>query len=443
MEKKNISSEKEKRIYRNIFAIVSAMVFVLAMTAFGVVSFLDEDATVSESENRKLKERPPFSLSALLNGGWTQEFENYYSDTFPFREMFINLNSKISGVLTQFGGKDDNVIINYDKEDSDFVGEGIELGVESTTTKTPEKDTPKNDKEDVEGTFKGSILVTGKMALEIFTGSDKMINDYSDLVNATYAAMPENVKFYSMLVPTASEFYSGKTYSEGIHSQKKYIDRTYEKMSDGIIKIDVYSKLEDKTKEYIYFRTDHHWTARGAHLGYEAFCDVSGNIPVKLDELETGKIDDFVGSLYKTSNAEVLKKNPDFVEYFKTRVDVKATVYADAKMQNGQSVFVVARKVNSTNKYLAFIGGDQPLEKIVTSNKNGKKILVIKESYGNALVPFLCDNYEEIYVVDPRKTTFDLTKFVEEQNIDEVLMINYSFAMANSTFSNALYKMIK
>ena len=111
-------------------------------------------------------------------------------------------------------------------------------------------------------------------------------------------------------------------------------------------------------------------------------------------------------------------------------------------MENGRKVFVVARAVNSDNKYLAFIGGDQPLEKIVTSNKNGKKILVIKESYGNALVPFLCDNYEEVYVVDPRKTNFNLASFVKNQSIDEVLMINYTFAMANETYKNALQAML-
>ena len=76
-------------------------------------------------------------------------------------------------------------------------------------------------------------------------------------------------------------------------------------------------------------------------------------------------------------------------------------------------------------------------------SENGKKILVIKESYGNALVPFLCDNYEEVYVVDPRKTNFDLTEFVEAQSIGEVLMINYTFAMANETYKEALLSMIK
>lgn len=437
--------DREKRIYRNLFAMLSSFCFVVILAFFGVISFLDVDATVSESENRKLAEKPEFSFSALFDGTYTQDFENYYSDTFPLRESFMSLSGKVTKFLTQFGGKDDNVIISYDKNDADFVGEGIELttkpGETEKPTEKPEDTTKK--KGEVEGSFKGSILISGKRAMEIFTGSAKMSKSYADLVNKTASVMPENVKFYNMLVPTASEFYSGNTYSSGIHSQKNIISSSYSQMSENIVKIDSYSRLEEKDKEYIYFRTDHHWTARGAYYGYLAFCEASGNEPVDINGLETGKIEDFVGTLYKASNADVLKKNPDYVEYFKTRVDVDAQVYENSKMENGRKVFVVARAVNSDNKYLAFIGGDQPLEKIVTSNKNGKKILVIKESYGNALVPFLCDNYEEVYVVDPRKTNFDLAEFVEKQSIGEVLMINYTFAMANETYKEALLSMIK
>ncbi len=437
--------EREKRIYKNIFALLSTVVFVVVLAFFGVASFTDVDPTVSKSENRKLAEKPTFTWAGLFDGSFGESFENYYSDTFPLREDFMALNSKVTAFLTQFGGKDDNVLISYDKNDSDFGGEGIELttkeGETEKETEKAEKTTKK--KEDIEGSFKGSVLVSGKRAMEIFTGSAEMSKKYSALVNRVYSSMPEDVKFYSMIVPTASEFYSGNTYSSGIHSQLKVIDDSYAKMDKNIVTIDAYSRLEEKTDDYIYFRTDHHWTARGAYEGYLAFCEKSGNAPVDIEELETGKIGGFVGSLYKASNASVLKKNPDSVEYFKTRVDVDANVYDDSKMENGKKVFVVARAVNSDNKYLAFIGGDQPLEKIVTSNKNGKKILVIKESYANALVPFLCDNYEEVFVVDPRRTSFNLPELVEREAIAEVLMINYTFALDNRTFSDALENMIK
>lgn len=439
-------TSKEKKIYENIFAFLSISVFLLISVFFGFMSMVDVDETISEKENRVLASKPDFSWSSLFNGTFTKDFENYYSDTFPLRDSFMEINNYITKILTQFGGKEENVIISYEKYDSDFVGEGIDFGIEiendnGNKGNTEEKDNHNHSTEN-EVSFKGSILISGTRAMEVFMNSSTMTSNYASLVNKTAAAMPEGVQFYSMIAPTSVEFYGTKNYSSGVYSQKDAINSAYSKIDNSVIKIDAYSYLNKVTDEYIYFRTDHHWTARGAYQGYLAFCNATQQTPVKLEELETGKIDNFVGSLYKASNADVIKKNPDYVEYFKTRVDVNATVYANGEMKNGKPCYVVARAVNSDNKYLAFIGGDQPLEKIVTSNKNGKKILVIKESFGNALVPFLCDNYEEVYVLDPRKTNFDLPEFVEKQGIGEVLMINYSFAMANKTFSDSLYSMI-
>ncbi|MBE6782710.1 MAG: hypothetical protein E7536_01705 [Ruminococcaceae bacterium] len=428
---------KEKRIYSRVFALVAVFLFMFALAILGVISAVDVDKTVSDSENRTLATMPEFSWSALLDGSFMKDFEAYYSDTFPLRDMFMQLNTKITSVLTQFGGKEDTVLITYEKHDSDFVGEGVDLGVEGEQAPSQNHHASED-----EVAVKGAILLSGTRAMEVFTNSSAITDSYSALVNKTAQSMPAGVQFYSMIVPTSVEFYGTETYTSGAHSQKTAINDAYSKMDNSIIKIDVYPYLEKTADQYIYFRTDHHWTARGAYQGYLAFCDKTKQTPVALDALETGKIENFVGSLYSASNADVLKENPDYVEYFKTRVDVTGTVYPDSSLTNGQPFYIVARAVNSDNKYLAFIGGDQPLEKIVTSNKNGKKILVIKESYGNALVPFLCDNYEEVYVVDPRKTNFNLPEFVEQQGIGEVLMINYSFAMSNKTFSDAMYSML-
>ncbi len=445
----NETNEREKHIYKRIFAIISSFLFVIFFLLFGIISFLDKDAVVSEKENRKLAEKPKFTFSALFDGTYITDFENYYSDTFPLRDSFINLNKKITGVLTQFGGKDDNVIISINKDDGGN-GEGVELSTKENKTenKTESKTENKTEKKtrtvkETEGSVKGALLISGKRAMEIFTFVKSTSESYAKLVNKVADSMPENVNVYSLLAPTSVEFYGGRTYCTGVHSQKTAIDTAYKAMNKRVKTVDAYSFLEEAEDEYIYFRTDHHWTARGAYCGYKAFCEASGNTPVDINVLETGKIDGFVGSLYKTSNANVLKDNPDYVEYFKTRVDVDGKVYQSSEMKDGIKFFIVARSVNSSNKYLAFIAGDQPLEKIVTSNKNGKKILVTKESYGNALVPFLCDNYEEVYVVDPRNINFNLPKFMKDNSIENILMINYTFAMSNKRFCDALGEMIK
>ncbi len=426
-----------KKLYKS-----SVVTFAACLVLFGFISAVDKNKTVSEEENRALAEKPKFSFSSLFSGKYTVEFENFYSDNFPARSFFISCNNKISDVFTRFSAGDDGeVMISTEKKDEDFIGEGVDLlgdkkkqGMkENTAAVTP----------DSEASIQGSILIAGNRALEIYYHSDENAKNYASIISKTAKAMPEGVKFYSMLCPTAIEFYGTAQYREGVHSQRDSIQKIYSMYDPAVITVDAYSNLVDKVTDYIYFRTDHHWTARGAYCGYKAFCDVSGNTATPLESFATHKLDGFVGSLYKTSQASVLKENPDYVECFDLSVDAQNMVYPTKDMisTDGVPTYVVAREVNDSNKYLAFIAGDQPLEKITTSVKNGKKALVIKESYGNAFVPFLCNNYEEVYVTDPRWINMNLTDFVATNGINDVIAVNYMFAIGNKTYCNALNSM--
>lgn len=441
-------AEKEERnishLVLKILYAASALLFTGVLLVFGVISFVDEDKLISQAENRALAQKPAFTLSALFSGEYTVAFENYYSDNFPARDLFIGVNSKIKDVLTRFSaGENTDVIISVDKSDDDFAGEGVDLG---NNTETPDntdgiKENTASVTPDNETSVKGSIILSGNRAMEIYTYNDSDADKYAAVINKTAAAMPEGVKFYSLVAPTAVEFYGTKTYREGAHSQRDAIKNIYSKLDENVISVDAYSSLVEKSEEYIYFRTDHHWTARGAYYAYTAFCNTAGVTAPKIESFATHKIEDFVGSLYRSSQAEALKKNPDYVECFELLVDAANTVYSTPEMNDGIDTYIVAKKVNGDNKYLAFISGDQPLEKIKTSVANGKKILVLKESFGNAFVPFLCNNYEEIYVVDPRKIDMYLPDFVKENGIQEVLAINYCFGISNSKYCNELEKL--
>lgn len=497
----SLSGTKVKSALK-ISNIITNALFCVIIVGVGVFALLLPKPVYSESEKRELEKKPEFTLENIASGNYTDSFDRYFSDTFPGRDGLVDLAATlrtfkgvrgfVKGGTTIHSG-DDNMYSTEEKEveideskfqnadeikignendsilEDGFVpGQIVESGsgenTENTESEIPGKensdangeystDTAKEEEEFKEppgakgpaGEKRGSLYVVGGTALELFRGNETSSKVYAEAINTYAKYMPESINIYDLVVPTHTEFALPVSDRSVSNEQKPIIDIIKDNLSERVKFVDAYASLRRhyENGEYLYFRTDHHWTARGAYEGYLAFCENSENEPVDINELETGKIENFVGSLYKASNAGVLKKNPDFVEYFKTRVDVDAKVYDDDKMENGKKVFVVARAVNSDNKYLAFIGGDQPLEKIVTSNKNGKKVLVIKESYGNALVPFLCDNYEEVYVVDPRKTSFDLVSFVEKNLIGEVLMINYTFAMDNKTFSEALESMIK
>lgn len=429
--------------------IVSAVLFSLTLFITGFISVVDKDKTVSKAENRALAKRPEFSFAALKDGSYTVDFENYYSDNFPARDFFIKVNRKISEVLTQFSAGDDGeVIVSVERKDGDFAGEGVDLG--QKTTETSAESTTQGMKEntadvtpDEEASVRGSIIISGSRAMEIYSYSESSVRNYANIINSAAKAMPEGTKFYSLIAPTAVEFYGTKTYRTGQHSQHDAIKNAYDMLDDSIIKVDAYSALVDKTKEYIYFRTDHHWTARGAYYAYDAFCKASGNDAPAITDFKTHNIEGFVGSLYRSTQSSALKKDPDYVECFELLVNAKNTVYTSQAMNDGTSTYIVANKVSGDNKYLAFISGDQPLEKITTDVKNGKKILVLKESFGNAFVPFLCNNYEEVYVVDPRKIDMDLPEFVKANGIQEVLAVNYSFGLSNKTYCKALNNLIK
>lgn len=436
----------------NYVAVAAIALFALPILFLGLYSGLDTDATVSEIEKRNLKTKPEFSFSALFSGSYTKDFEEYYSDTFPFRDFFLNVNKKITSPFTENSGGDGLSIVGKN-DGGDQLGGGeadIPLNPDLTAPSSSENvsesesegDVTQEDMNDHEIQTRGYVIIdqTRKAAMELYT-ADSRNKDYAAVMNALAAKLPKS-QVYVLLAPTSIEFYSPDKYHSGNQSQKKGIAMAYDAMNNNIKKVDAYSQIARHTSEYIYFRTDHHWTARGAYYGYTAFAKAAGLTPKPLSSYQSGKIDGFVGSLYGATQNEILKNNPDYVEYFLPQTNAVGVYSYDAAMTNQIPLEIVRTEVQNSNKYLAFIQGDTPVAKITTDNKNGKKVIVVKESYGNALVPFLIENYEEIYVTDPRKIDMNLPAFIEEHGIQDVLMVNYAFAPYNSGYMKSLKKMV-
>ena len=313
----------------------------------------------------------------------------------------------------------------------------------------PELDTP----EESDASYAGSVVVVGDRAMEIPTRLDDLITSYAGAVGNLAAAMGPDVRTISLITPNGGEFYSPESLHTGEHSQKDMIDLCYSKMAPNIVTVDAYAKLRNHTDEYIYFRTDHHWTQLGAYYAYTAFCETAGFEAVPLEDFETGRYDNFVGSMYTFTKgypqSDVLKNNPDYLDYYLPIYETHARYYADATLQNGVPVSVVYTKMDSAvdNKYLCFIGGDTPIC-IIESTAKGGTCLVLKESYGNALVPFLTSHYSKIIVVDPRefnrdgKPSLDLTQFAAEQAVDDLLVINYPYMINSKAYVRWLERLV-
>lgn len=312
-------------------------------------------------------------------------------------------------------------------------------GNEVTQITQPPTTTPEN--EDIGKSANQYILVKGTSAMEMYDINRPKLEGYSDIINRFAAKVPQ-VKTFVMLAPTSIEFYGPESYRTGLKSQREGIKIAYDRLNNSITPVDVWSELSQKTNDYIYFRTDHHWTAKGAYCGYKALSKVAGFTPTPLESYRVDIVEDFVGSMYRYTQNDIIKNNPDYVEYFYSSTMADAMVFEDVFMTEGKSIRLIYNEIKDDNKYMVFVQGDHPLVKIRTETKNGQKIAVIKESYGNALIPFLIDNFEEIYVIDPRKIDMKLDVFVKGEGINNILFINYMQAPTNNVYIESLTNLV-
>lgn len=472
------------------FHIVLLVLTLLAVLTVTAISVFDTDPTFSELENRKLAQRPNFSLSSLLDGSFISAFETYYSDTFPGREKMLELNRSLNKFYYYSGpSEEDSMLVISGNTGAENGGESLhdvqqeqaeQAKSDETPADSPQTDTPQPDSEtpadvqqpddatapaeeeqpahidtpdESEATYAGNVVVVGTRAMEIPTASDDLIVRYAGAVNNLAEALGQDVRTFSLVTPNGGEFYSPESMHEGLHSQKAMIDLCYENLQSDVIPVDAYSALAQHADEYLYFRTDHHWTQLGAYYAYTKFCSAAGFEAEPLDSFQTGEYQNFVGSMYTFTSgypqSQVLKDNPDTLTYYLPIYETHAKYYADATLQNGVPISVVYTKLSeqTTNKYLCFIGGDTPVC-IIDSAAEGGVCMVLKESYGNAFVPFLTSHYSKIIVIDPRefnrdgKPSLDLAAFAAEQGVDDLVVINYPYTVNNVSYINWLNRLV-
>ena len=459
------------------------LVLLLGAAALGVTSLVDTDQTESKTENRKLATLPEFSVGALLNGTYLSELETYYSDTFPGRELLLKANQKLNGFY-HFGAGEENLLVLDYQGGAEHGGQALdplpeqepaepvistepEISAEPEVTEDPpveeepeipeETEEPEVDEtENLEYTSAGSVIIVGNRAMDVPYATESIVVSYADAVGNLQKALGEDVRVISLLTPNAAQFYSPKDMHTGASDQKAMIDLCYGAMAEDIVTVDAFSKLKAHKDEYIYFRTDHHWTQLGAYYAYTAFCEALGWEAEKLEDFETGEYTGFLGSMYGWTSqypqSEVLKNNPDILTYYLPLVETHAAYYADADLENSTAypVSVVFRGIapEQSNKYLCFLGGDHPAATVETA-VDGPVCLVLKESYGNAFIPFLTSHYSKIIVIDPRefnrdgKPSLDLKELAAQQGVDDLLVINYPFMVSSETYVGYLNHLVE
>lgn len=402
--------------------------FLAIIIVLMLISFFDTDKTVSLDENRELAAKPKFSLHALFDRSYTRDLENYYADTFPFRSFFMSLNGTVKGLFQRSNA--DNVTLVTGNDTS---GGSNDTVVQETVQNT--------NIASGEAVNTNGCIVIGDAAMELYGSTSSANIAYANSITNLAKNLEGSAVTYSIVVPTAIEFNAPEKYKSLTSSQKDAIDEIYSNM-EGVVTIDAYSGISQHLDEYLYFRTDHHWTARGAYYAYSEFAKQAGSYDPPLDSFTSGKAEGFVGTMYQFTKVEKLKKNPDYVEYFEIPGVVSGKRYEDASMSYGTDIKPVNPSFTNGNEYGIFMEGDHPVAHIKGSVKSPRKILLVKDSYGNAFAPFLLLGYSDLYVIDPRSFHGNIVSFVQDNGIGEVIFLNYTFAMTNPTYMNGLNSLL-
>ena len=272
----------------------------------------------------------------------------------------------------------------------------------------------------IDAYYSGNVLVCGDYALEYFSMDRAGYPAWAEAVSGFAAAYPD-VNVSALLIPKSCAYNSPAGYENTEGSQTAFIDSTYAMLDDTVTAVDAAGEMGAHRGEYLYYRTDHHWTSLGAYYASAAYCKANGILPRALGSYETCVRTGYVGSLYGFCEVppDCLKTNPDY-----TAFHMPLTRYT-MTYDNGSGPIMGEMLDVETNSYAgAFICGDNALTHIETDAGTGRKLLIFKESYGNAFVPFMADYYDDIFVIDIRHNTFSVSSLIAEHGITDALIIN-------------------
>lgn len=338
-----------------------------------------------------------------------------------------------------------------DKQENNHVSatENIptETATEEATQEQEESETTNYPQITSDGKVKdyNSVVVVDDAAYELYTYLDDVATNYAKSINKVAENLDGKADVYDLVIPLSS----GITFPDNLRDEIKSSDqreamtKIQNKMNEKVKIVDAYDTLMQHREEYEYYRTDHHWTTLGAYYAYTDFCKAKGIEPEELDSYDTKEFDGFLGSFYNDTSDAKLKKNPDVVTAYYPHNDSVMHVTASDGQKYDWPVIYDVTNYGAALKYSAFIASDNPYT--VIENKDltdGSSCVVVKESFGNAFVPFLVDHYQKIYVIDYRYWTGSISKFAQENKVQDVLFLNNLSMIRNKSLVGKLYRVL-
>lgn len=307
---------------------------------------------------------------------------------------------------------------------------------ETTAADTEESTTPApvTDVDSYRAIGDNGILVAGMdghyRGIMFYGGTYGYCDQYVTDVKAFQSALPE-VTVYSMVIPTSVDFYNPDEYSGYTELQKDKIEYIENELKNtGVTNIKVYDTLSKHTNEEIYSRTDHHWMPLGAYYAAQVFCKDAGVKVPDISKYRKETCGGYVGSMYYYSSDVNLYNDPEqYTVYYSPNEDKLTTTYYNRYYSNGyeSNLFLCN---DASYYYLTFLGSDDLIAHVKTNASTGRNLVVIKESYGNALIPFFTESFDNIYVLDLRYCEVNAINFCKEVGATDLLFANCAYTVA-------------
>ncbi|MBR6643344.1 MAG: hypothetical protein IKL28_06765 [Lachnospiraceae bacterium] len=370
------------------------ILFLLLVFGFTAVTFVWPERTFSENENRVLASMPEFSTESLFEGKFMSEYETYITDQFFLRDEWIKLKT-----LTE---------IALNKQDIN----GVYMGKDGYLIERHED---------------------SKIDYEMLGKSKEYLKTFVE--KFTKRLGKDHVKV--MLVPTASEILLDKLppFAEGF-DQNGMIDEVYGMLPEGTT-IDVRDILKEHADEYIYYKTDHHWTSLGAFYAYQAYCKAKGfEVPSLEDATFTEVSDEFLGTVYSKLNLEFGKDSMHTVTLPNTPSKIQMTVDMAEKFDSLYNEEFLSQK----DKYSYYLDGNHALTEIASNSKGKGTLLIIKDSYSHCFAPLTLGDYQKVYLVDFRYFNMPISQFIMQYRVTDILVLYNTVTFATDTHTGAFMR---
>lgn len=378
--------------------IIISICFVVFLAGISAAGLIAKDREFSPNENRYLAEPPKLSWENILSGEFQEGLEEYLKDHIFGRDQWITVKTAVQKAAgnTDIGGA--------------YVGKGG-------------YDFEKITREDVDDEL---VERNTKSLAGFFASAAKR-------VGADHVSL--------LLVPTSGLVMADKLPNHArLFDQSAYIDRILEAVKDYNV-VDVRNEMKAHSDEYIYYKTDHHWTTDGAFIACRMWCESTGIAYTNKDALEQNVlVDNFRGSLYSKildagSAYDCIWTYGPIGQGLGSVSGYQVTVDEDKP-----GVIYDVEKLEEKDKYAFFFGGNYGQVHIEGGAARGEKknLLVIKDSFANAFVPLILEHFDHIYMVDLRYYNGDMESYLEEHDITDVLVL---YNISNFISDKNLYKL--